>query len=479
MKAKLSPGCLREKHGLRVCQKSSVISKKTCSHPRVSDDVDELDGCITKCLEASLNTESINSNINQEAINHREFVDEETSELTRHGEAFELKREEPFPVNATDINGVDCTSTYSSEIETIFSPILNNIEVQCHPTIEHDPGSKLHPDIPGMETDEGINNRSSHDSQTCDISDFFISDMIVANLPLSGNDGIGDINYFHDYKYTQSTIFSDVADQYMILPFLEDTVKFSNSDDTKFSEESSIGSGNSSLYRVIDQRNNSILEFNVSSDSDQTECFDPQLFIKNLPELSDVISNFQPSILPNENRKRKAVTLVLDLDETLVHSTLEPQDDADFHFTVCLNMKEHVVYVKRRPYLQLFLDRVAEMFEVVIFTASQSIYAEQVLDKLDPDNCIISRRLYRDSCIFSDGCYTKDLTVLGIDLAKVVIIDNYPQVFRLQVNNGIPIKSWIDDPLDSALISLLPFLESLVDVDDVRPIISQKFGNKE
>ena len=176
-------------------------------------------------------------------------------------------------------------------------------------------GSRLDPDIPGMETDEGmINNRSSHDSQTCDISDFFISDMIVTNLPLSGNDDIGDISYFHDYKYTQSTLLSDVADQYMLLPFLEDTVKFSNSDDAKFSEESSTGFGNSSLYRVVDQRNNLSLEFNVSSDSDQTECFDPQLFIKNLPELSDVITNFQPSMLPNENRKRKAVTLVLDLD---------------------------------------------------------------------------------------------------------------------------------------------------------------------
>ena len=122
------------------------------------------------------------------------------------------------------------------------------------------------------------------------------------------------------------------------------------------------------------------------------------------------------------------------LAETLVHSTLEPQDDADFRFTVSLNTKEHIVYVKRRPYLQIFLDRVAEMFEVVIFTASQSIYAEQVLNKLDPDNCIISRRLYRESCIFSDGCYTKDLTVLGIDLAKVVIVDNYPQVWRLALS---------------------------------------------
>lgn len=68
------------------------------------------------------------------------------------------------------------------------------------------------------------------------------------------------------------------------------------------------------------------------------------------------------------------------------------------------------------------------MFEVVIFTASQSIYAEQLLDILDPDRKLFSQRMYRESCIFSDGNYTKDLTILGIDLAKVVIIDNSPQV---------------------------------------------------
>lgn len=53
------------------------------------------------------------------------------------------------------------------------------------------------------------------------------------------------------------------------------------------------------------------------------------------------------------------------------------------------------------------------------------------------------------------------------------------QVFRLQVNNGIPIKSWFDDPLDCALMSLLPFLETLAEADDVRPIIAKRYGNKE
>lgn len=119
--------------------------------------------------------------------------------------------------------------------------------------------------------------------------------------------------------------------------------------------------------------------------------------------------------------------------ETLVHSTLEHCEDADFTFPVFFNMKEHKVYVKQRPYLRMFLERVAGMFEIVVFTASQSIYAEQLLDILDPDGKLIARRAYRESCIFSDGSYTKDLTVLGVDLAKVAIIDNSPQVDYLPI----------------------------------------------
>ena len=104
-------------------------------------------------------------------------------------------------------------------------------------------------------------------------------------------------------------------------------------------------------------------------------------------------------------------------------------------------MEEHTVYVKQRPYLRMFLERVAEMFEIVVFTASQSIYAEQLLDILDPDGKLISRRAYRESCIFSDGSYTKDLTVLGVDLAKVAIIDNSPQVDFLPISFHVSFAS--------------------------------------
>lgn len=111
-----------------------------------------------------------------------------------------------------------------------------------------------------------------------------------------------------------------------------------------------------------------------------------------------------------------------------MHSTLEPCNDADFTFAVNFNLQQHTVYVRCRPHLQEFMDRVASLFEIIIFTASQGIYAEQLLNVLDPKRRIIRHRVFRDSCVFVEGNYLKDLSILGRDLSRVIIIDNSPQV---------------------------------------------------
>ncbi|PHU11780.1 hypothetical protein BC332_18710 [Capsicum chinense] len=92
---------------------------------------------------------------------------------------------------------------------------------------------------------------------------------------------------------------------------------------------------------------------------------------------------------------RLGICLLDSAEETLVHYILEHCDDSDFTFSILFSMKEHVVYVNQRPHLWTFLERVAEIFEVVIFTTTQSIYAKN----LDPDGKIISRCAYRESCI--------------------------------------------------------------------------------
>ncbi len=117
------------------------------------------------------------------------------------------------------------------------------------------------------------------------------------------------------------------------------------------------------------------------------ECleFDPYAFIKSLPPLADVVPPARPApLLPRQTRRCPRKTLVLDLDETLVHSTLDACDAPDFAFSVAFAGRSHTVHVRRRPHLAAFLEAAAALFEVVVFTASQKVYAEQLINVLDP-----------------------------------------------------------------------------------------------
>lgn len=208
--------------------------------------------------------------------------------------------------------------------------------------------------------------------------------------------------------------------------------------------------------------------------------FDPLLFMKRLPPLEQCVPKFRPVLLPRQTRQCfNKKTLVLDLDETLVHSSLEGVPNADFDFPVNFNNRDHIVHVRQRPHMKEFLERVADLFEVVIFTASQKIYAEKLLNILDPEKRFIRHRIYRDSCVVVDGNYLKDLSILGRDLSQTFIIDNSPQAFAFQIDNGVPIESWYDDADDRELLKLLPFLESLVAVADVRPLIRDHYKLRE
>ncbi len=100
-------------------------------------------------------------------------------------------------------------------------------------------------------------------------------------------------------------------------------------------------------------------------------------------------------------------------------------------------------------------------FELVVFTAAVKEYADYILDIFDSKK-LISHRLYRCSTTQQNGIYLKDLSKLGRDLSKTLIVDNNPENFLLQPENGIYIKSWYSDTDDVALKDLAKYLLQLV-----------------
>ncbi|KAF1776431.1 HAD-like domain [Phytophthora cactorum] len=158
--------------------------------------------------------------------------------------------------------------------------------------------------------------------------------------------------------------------------------------------------------------------------------------------------------------------LVLDLDETLVHSSFRPTDNYDFIIPVNIDGTIHHVYVCKRPGAEEFLIEMAKYYEIVVYTASLSKYADPLLDKLDPEG-VIRYRLYREHCVQYEGNYVKDLSLLDRDISQTIIVDNSPMAYAFHPRNAIGCSSFIDDPNDRELESIARFLTKFQDVEDV------------
>jgi len=174
------------------------------------------------------------------------------------------------------------------------------------------------------------------------------------------------------------------------------------------------------------------------------------------------------TLLPPLKRK----TLILDLDETLVHSTIKPVSHHHITVNVVIDKVACTFYVIKRPHVDAFLKKVAEWYDIVIFTASMQQYADPLIDQLDTKR-LVKGRLFRESCLNKEGNFIKDLSLINQDLASTIIIDNSPIAYSHNKENALPIDNWMgDNPRDESLLNLLPFLNALRFTSDVRSILS-------
>jgi RNA polymerase II subunit A small phosphatase-like protein len=175
----------------------------------------------------------------------------------------------------------------------------------------------------------------------------------------------------------------------------------------------------------------------------------------------------EPLLPPKEKEFENKKTLILDLDETLVHSSFTPFEKNDIILEVDFEGIMYNIYVLVRPFAKEFIINVSKYFEVVIFTASIPKYASPLLDILDKQKNI-KHRLYREQCTFINGLYIKDLKRLNRPLKDLIIIDNSPLAYAFNEENGLPIKTWYDDYSDNELQKILPLIIFLSNVNDVR-----------
>jgi len=160
------------------------------------------------------------------------------------------------------------------------------------------------------------------------------------------------------------------------------------------------------------------------------------------------------------------------MDETLIHCVDDIEsENPDVVLSIKFPNGENVeAGINVRPWALHCLKEANKYFQVVVFTASHKFYADVVLDYLDPKRELIHHRLYRDHCYSTpDGVFIKDLRIIANrNIKDIVIVDNAVYSFGFQLENGIPIIPFYNNPDDEELKHLVNYIDCLAFFEDIR-----------
>ncbi|XP_076009769.1 CTD small phosphatase-like protein 3 [Genypterus blacodes] len=207
-------------------------------------------------------------------------------------------------------------------------------------------------------------------------------------------------------------------------------------------------------------------------EEDEDDIFTPCTFVKNIPSQSQY-SKPRLRDIPPKTRSTPEATLVIDLEETLMFSSLTAMDQAEYTFNTTFQDHQYKVYMILRPHVKEFLQSMAKVYELFVYTSAKKEYGEKIVDILDPQRKLFRYRLYQEDCACVLGHYVKDLSVLERDLTKTVVLDNAPHTYPYHLMNTLPIKSWSGSE-DRELQKLIPYLEKLSAAEDFREVLKRR-----
>ncbi|XP_070617231.1 CTD small phosphatase-like protein 2-B isoform X3 [Erythrolamprus reginae] len=178
--------------------------------------------------------------------------------------------------------------------------------------------------------------------------------------------------------------------------------------------------------------------------------------------------------VPRKLRRTPKNTLVLEVEGTLALSSLTAAWDDASTFTTPFQDSSYQVSIKLRPHLPEFLEAVAKIYEIFVFSTAKQDYADQMLKVFGPHRKLIRHRFYQEDCLCSNGSYVKDLSVIERDLDRTVAVATSLQAFPYQMSNVIVVPKWQGDRQDKELLRLIPALQTISRAVDIRTEIERK-----
>jgi CTD small phosphatase-like protein 2 len=181
-------------------------------------------------------------------------------------------------------------------------------------------------------------------------------------------------------------------------------------------------------------------------------------------------------VIPGKEGKK---TIIFDLDETLVH-ICDMSSASQINLKIWLNFVDSMNYgVLLRPYTMQCLHKAKDLFEIILFTASEEKYARAIINYLDPDHCIFDHCFFKQACINVNGFWVKDLRIfMNRQLKNMIIVDNFMPSYLFQLENGIPVTTWTGEFYDKKLLHVIEMMDVLSQAHDVREVIRKTYGLK-